>query len=203
MDFNDGTFGDIFDEDGVGRNAKDLEDLLKHMTHLMQEHEMPMMLALEGLLNILKPGATEMSHDIIIPFRACMFLQGHGEVMEHVGAVWFTEFPWGLGFHFGFEPGYVDQRMSFEAKRAVVRSLCAILQAGGINAELSSNDRIKILHDDGKEQSIDVEQVVDQFRSEMEQELGPDAPDEKPEPPDAAKETEQITDWMKRWMPDK
>lgn len=201
MKFDQGDFGDIFDDDGIGRNASDLSDVLSHIGHLMEDQGMPVMLALEGLLNILKPGATESSHDIMDKVAVCMFLQGHGDVMEHIAAIWLTEFPWGLGFHFAFEPDYVGT-MSYEAKHAMIRSLCAILQAGKINAEMTGSDRIKITHDDGKEQNIDVEQVVDQFRSEMEQELGPDAPEKPDEPPDATKETKQITDWMKRWMPD-
>jgi hypothetical protein len=198
MDFDKGSFGDIFDEDGVGRNASSLEDLLGHLTHLITEHEMPTMYALEGLLNILKPGATDMSHDVMNAFRVCMFLQGHGDVMEHIGAVWLTTFPWGLGFHFGFEPDFVTDRMSYEAKHAIMRSLCAILQAGGITAELTSKDLIKITRDNGDEQSIDIDTVVSEFRSEMEKELGPDAPEEPTKPDESGK---QVTDWMRRWLP--
>lgn len=199
MDFGN-DLGDIFDESEAGKNAADLNDVLEHMTHLMTEHDMPVMLALEGLLNILKPGSTNMTHDVMGPFRAAMFVQGHGDVCEHVQAVWFSVFPWGLGFHFAIEKG-VSSSLGFEAKRAVIRALCAVINAGGITAEMTDNDRIKVTKPDGGEQSIDIEQVVDQFRDELEKELGPDAVDltERDQLP---RDVQELGDWLKRWMPE-
>ena len=175
------AFGEIFDEGNEGTNARGINDVLEHLTRLMEEHDMPISLALEGLLNILKPGKTDISHDVITQFRTAMFLQDHGEVAEHIAAVWLTEFPWGIGFHFGFDEDYEVQAMSAEAKLAVIKALCAILRSGGIPAVMV-NDRIRITHPvSGDEQDIDVESVVNQFRNEIDTEL---------------------TDWMKRWMPD-
>jgi hypothetical protein len=197
MTFGD-ELGDLFDEGEAGKNADDLNEVMEHITHLMEDEGMPATLALEGLLNILKPGATDLSHDVMGPFRAAMFVQGHGEMCEHVQAVWFTAFPWGLGFHFGIEKGKLTA-LSYETKRAVIRALCAVVNAGGIKAEMTDNDRIKITRDDGSKQNIDIDQVVGQFREELEQELGPDAPT-KPSP--LPRDVQGLTDWLKRWMPD-
>jgi hypothetical protein len=199
MGINDGGLGDIFDEGGLGRSADDLEEVLDHLTHLMTDHDMPASVALEGLLNILKPGSTETSHDVLAQFRVCMFLQGQGDVLENINALWLTAFPWGLGFHLGLDKDFATEQMSFETKRAMIRSLCAILQAGNIPAEMTDKDRIKITDPSGREQNIDIDTVISEFRSEMEAELGPDALIEPTEPDQAG---QQITDWMKRWLPD-
>lgn len=201
MSFEDG-FGEIFDENDEGRSAKGMEDVLGHLTHLIEHHEVPVSKVLEALLNILQPGSTESSHDVLGMFRVCMFLQGHGDVLEHFGAIWLTEFPWGVGFHIGIERGFSANSMSFEAKRAMIRSLCAVMQAGGINAEMTERDRIKITHNHGKEQDIDIDQVVNQFREELDEKLGPDAPIDPQISDITSEEQEQITDWMKRWLPD-
>jgi len=196
MEFNDGGLGDIFDDDDSGANAGNLEEVMKHLHHLMTEHDMPPSFALEGLLNILKPGATDMSTDILHQFKVAMYVQGpeFEFVADKCGVLWLSTFPWGLGFHFGFEHGFATEQMSFEARRAVIRALCAILKAGGINAVMTDKDRIKVTRKNGEEQDIDIDKVVNQFRNEIESELGPDAA------PDPSEEVKEIGDWMKRWM---
>ena len=196
MGKNHDEFDEIFEETDHARTGAGVEEMMEHLTEMMEAGRVDGSDALEALLNLMKPGATERSHDILLQFRAAMYALDFGEVAERVPVVWLTTFPWGIGFHFGFDEDYPVPAMSKAARNAVIRSLCAVLQAGGMKATLSKDNKILIVDDEGTEQSIHVEHVIAEFREELDHELGPDAP-----VPDASPEgSQQVSEWMKRWM---
>lgn len=195
MHFNHDGFGDLFDESEDGMAADNFEQVMDHMTRLMEDHGMPVTEALDGMLNLLKPGATDSSHDILQDFRIAMAVQGHLDAARTVRALWLIMFPWGLGFHFGFDRDFDTNGMPREHKHAVLRSLAAILNAGGIEASVTDNDLLRIKQPGNPEQNIDV--VVTKFRQELDAELGPDAPFEG-----LPRDGPELKDWLQRWMPE-
>lgn len=195
MHFNKDGFGELFDEDDDGGSPADMEQVMNHIDHLIADHNMPISDVLESLLNLLKPGATDMSHDVIQHFRVAMAVQGHIDAANHVKALWFTRFPWGLGFHFGFEEGFNVNGMPSEHKRAIVRSLAAILTSGGITATVTDDDLLHVKNPTEGDQDIEV--VLTKFRQELDAELGPDAPQEG-----LPRDGPELREWLKRWMPE-
>lgn len=198
MIFRSDGFGDLFD-DGEEGVASNMEEVVEHMTHLMQEHDMPLVIALDSMLNLLKPGATDSSHDVLHHFYVAMYALDHGEVAKNVKCLWFTAFPWGMGFHFGFEQGYDVGGLTKDEKRAVVKSLAAILNAVGYKAEVTDKDLLRVSRQPGEEngETKDIDVLVTQFREELDSELGPDAPSN-----DLPRSGPDLRDWLRRWMPD-
>lgn len=196
MHFRSEGFGDLFDEGDGGDNIEDIHQLIAHLDHLVNDHDMPIHLVVETVLNIMKPGATEMSHDVLQHFYVAMAAQEQLLVGKSVTTLWLTEFPWGVGFHFGFDRGIDPNAMSAEAKRAIVKSLAAILNASsaiGPIATVTGNDQLRI----SREGQDDIDVVVTQFRQELDSELGPDAPHEG-----LPRDGLELRDWLRRWMPD-
>jgi hypothetical protein len=193
--FHDSGF-DIFDQDGDGQPTDDVRFVLERMIALMESGKCTMADGLEGLLNMLRPGSTKTSHDILQQFLVGMHVQGFGELGHQVHAIWLTTFPWGIGFHIGFNPEYPPEAMSDKGKQAIIQTLCGILQAGHINAAMTEEGRIRITEEDGTEHDVQVDHLVDQFRTEIDEKLGPDGPIDDGVSPEQA---EQITEWMKRW----
>ncbi len=189
--------GGIFEDDENGRGTSDLSEVMNFMSEAIQADKLTVPDAVEALLNLVKPGRTDDSHDILREFRTAMAVQGYLEVADQVQGLWLTIFPWGLGFHMGFEPEYPVAAISHDGKAAIIKSLCAILQQGHVNASVNEKGRINIVSDEGDEQTIDIDQVVKEFRKELDVELGPDPKPNKPEP---NVEDESITDWIKKWM---
>ena len=187
-------FGEIFEGGPWGRPAESLTEVLERMTEMMEEGKVALPDILEALLNMVRPGSTENSHDVLQQFIVSMYALGYGEVGKQVEALWLTMFPWGLGFHIGFNREYPVPAMSKEARKAIHAALCGILQAGSIKAVLTDEGRIRITGEDGDEHDVDINRVVAEFRDELDQELGPDAK------PEAAADEQEITDWMRRWM---
>ena len=194
MDFlND----DLFDDNEEGKSATDISEILEHATHLIEDHHMPVSLAIEGLLNTISPGKTDMSTDILNSFQVGMNVAGYREVASNVAALWLSIFPWGVGVHMAFKDDYPQSAISKTARKAIVKVLTSIMQTGGINAEFvddGDDGKIRILKDDGEEQDV----IVGRFREELDAELGPDAP-APPKPPD--EDGPAVSEWMKRWLP--
>lgn len=193
MDFN--GFGGLFADDPNGQEAHNLQDVLEVMTNGLESGRIDVADALECLLNIVKPGATEMSHDILSAFKSSMYVLGFKEVANQVKALWLTLFPWGIGFHMGFEKDYPVRAMSTDARKAMVTALVAVLNAGGIDAVVSPSGHITVSTEDGETQSMNIDSIVAEFREELDTELGP-----SPAPQPADETTTEITDWMRRWM---
>lgn len=193
---NMSDLGGIFEDDENGRSTGDIHEVLDHMTARIQAGELNVGECLEGLLNLMTPGRTENSHDVLREFRTAMAVQGFMPVAKNVQGLWLTIFPWGMGFHLGFEHDYPVKAISHDAKQAIVKSLCAILVQGDVNASISPNGRITITSDEGDEHEVNVAGMVRQFNDEMEKELGPSAVEQ----PGDTTTGDAITDWMKRWM---
>lgn len=199
-------FGEIFDQSDAGRpvNDGDIAEVLGRAIAMIEDGRAKLPDVIEGILNMMRPGSTQNSHDILRQFQTAMHALDFGEVGEQVCALWLTMFPWGIGFHIGFDPDYPVAAMSKEAKRATIRSLCAVLQSGKINAKLNEDGRICITDADGDEHEVQLDQIVEQFRDEIDEKLGPatvgpdgEGPLERELSPE---ETKEISDWMKRWM---
>ena len=188
--------GGIFEDDDNGHATSDIQEVLDHMTERIREGTVTMPECLEGILNLVCPGRTDNSHDVLREFRTAMAVQGFHEVGKKVEALFLTIFPWGMGFHLGFESEYPVKAISHDGKTAIVKSLCAILVQGDVNAEVTEAGRIRITSPEGDEQSIGIDDVVKEFRKELDQELGPS----KMEQPDKGPDDDAIADWMKRWM---
>jgi hypothetical protein len=191
-----GDLGGLFEDDEYGKGSSDIQEIMAVMGKMIDAEVLTVPDAIEALLNLVKPGRTEHSHDIIQPFRTAMVIQGFKDVGEKVECLWLTVFPWGMGFHMGFDPEYPVSAIGHDGKMAIVKSLCAILVQGGVNAVVNDEGRIKITTDDGEEQEVDIDNVVQEFRKELDSELGPSVG----EPLTDEKEDEAITDWIKKWM---
>ena len=63
--------------------------------------------------------------------------------------------------------------------------MAAVINMGGIHAEVTDDGTIRITHDDGETDDITAESIVKQFRQQINEQLDPDAPDNP----------------MGRWMP--
>ena len=188
--------GGIFEDDENGHATSSIHEVLDHMTSKINEGELSVGDCIEGLLNLMSPGRTDNSHDVLREFRVAMAIQGYLPVAKNVQGLWLTIFPWGMGFHVGFEQDYPVAAISHDAKQAMIKSLCSILQVGDVNAFIGPNGRITITSDDGDEHEVNVAGMVQQFNKEMDQELGPSAVQQ----PGDTETGEAITDWMKRWM---
>ena len=188
--------GGIFEDDENGHATSDLAEVLDHMSRKIQEGEVTIPECVEGLLNLLSPGRTDNSHDVLREFRTAMAALGFIAVAKNVEGLWLTIFPWGMGFHVGFSPDYPAKAMSHDARLAFTKSLCAILVQGDVNASVSPNGKITITSDEGHEHEVNIDGMVRQFNDEMERELGPS----KIEQPADTTENEAVTDWIKRWM---
>lgn len=186
--------GGIFEDNENGRSVSDLGEVMDFMSQAIRDDKITTIDALEALLNLVHPGKTDISHDILREFRTGMALQGQIDLGNKIEAVWLTVFPWGMGFHIGFNREFDTSSIGNDGKLAVVKSLCAILVQGGVDAVVLPNGRIQITGDDGDEQEVDIDKIVKEFRKELDEEL--DAPNVKPDP----KEDEAISDWIRKWM---
>jgi len=183
-------FDGLFEEGHYGRGVSDLGEVLDFMNNAIDEGKLNQVDAIESLLNLARPGSTEASHDVLSLFKVAMAVLGFNEIGKQCEGLWLTVFPWGIGFHMGFFGDYPVAAISPEGRAAVVRSLAAVLQSGGVDAEYTSEGKIRITNEEGEEQHIGIEHVMREFREQIDEELGPSIT-----PPDPT-----ITDWMKRWM---
>jgi hypothetical protein len=189
MKFDDDMFN-IFDDDDNFENASSLGGVMKHLTEGMEADKIKVTDAIEALLNIIKPGSTDMSHDIRHHLIVAMIAQHFEVEARRILGAFLTQFPWGFGLHIMIHDR--ENEFSPEAQRALIASIHACLVAGGIKATLTDTG----IHIDSEQGSVySVDQQVEQFREELDARLGPDA--DQTYDNDAMKE---VSEWMKRWM---
>ena len=88
---------EIFDESGGGVGAT-LEQLLEWMNEHVQYGDMDIRQVVEVMIDIVRPGSSENSHDVRPMWAAAMWVQGYGSIAECVPAMYLNTMPWGLGF---------------------------------------------------------------------------------------------------------
>jgi hypothetical protein len=92
MRFDDDKFN-IFDENDDFENVSNLNDVMKHLTEGMEEDKIKVGDAIEALLNIIKPGSTENSHDIRHHLMVAMIAQHFEVEAKRILGAYFTQFP--------------------------------------------------------------------------------------------------------------
>lgn len=165
---------EIFHEDEGHRRAADMVEILAWMEHAVDEHHADPDEVVQVMIDLLRPGTSENSHDVKPIWSGAMWALGYGAVAEQVAALWLNTMPWGLGFAISVEKDFRFEALSDDAKHAVIRSLCAVIQMGGLKADITTEGTIRV---EGMDDEISTEHLVGQFRHEIERELGPDAPD--------------------------
>ena len=177
---------DIFGDEGPGRPGS-IEEIFNLVRHSVDEHGMDFEEAVNIIIDLIRPGTSDNSHDVKPIFVGAMHAYGYGDVVEKFEAVYLTIMPWGVGFSIQVERGLRYEELEGGAQQAIVKSLCVVLQSGGMKAYVNDNNHIILTSPDGEETDLNVDDIVSQFRVQLEKELGPDG--EEPEDP------------MKRWMP--
>jgi len=178
---------EIFDPDGEGQPGG-LTEIMALCQHAIDEHDMDIREALGYIIDMIRPGNSDNSHDVKPMWAGAMWAKGFGHVAEKVAGMYLNTMPWGLGFAIAIEPDFSYEALSAEAQRAMIESLAVVIRMGGITAEVSENNTIRVTLEDGGTSDITVDNIVGQFRKELDQELGPDAP-------------EKGHGHMGRWMP--
>lgn len=139
------------------------------------------------LIDIVRPGNSENSHDVRPLFAGAMFAYGQGDLVEKFGAVYLQILPWGVAFSIRVEKDMHYADLATEQQLAIVKSLCVVLQSGGMNAVVGEDGKIILTSDEGETTQVDIDSIVGQFRQELDRDLGPTGPD--------------TDDPMRRWMP--
>ena len=168
-----------FDDD-FGEEVHDINGVMDALTAMIESGKINTVDALDAILNVMRPGATESSHDILQQFMACLHTLDAGHVADQVGAAWLSSFPWGLGLHLGVNKAFQPTESD---KAAMTRALYGILKAG----------KSPVAMRDGKIMYVDehgVESIVSAFREELDT-----------EPTEPSSDMKTATEWLKRWMP--
>jgi hypothetical protein len=192
MDFGSDRWGDIFDNDDGFVTASSITEVLAHLTEGMEAGKIEVPDALAALLNIVRPGSTEDSHDIRHHLMVAMIAQGFEAEARQIMGAYLTEFPWGIGLHLCIHrDGQHSSADDFtdQARAALIKSLRGCLCAGGINATINDDGTIHI----GKGGVYSVDHQVEKFREELDRDL--------PSIDDDIEDGGEIADWMKRWIP--
>jgi hypothetical protein len=176
---------DIFGESDDGRPGN-IEEVMELIRHSINEHGMTFEDAVGVLVDLVRPGNSENSHDVKPMFMGAMFAFGFGDLAHKFGSLYLNSMPWGIGFSIAVEHGLHFNDLPTGAQNAIVQSLCVVLQIGGLSARVEDG-HIILTSPEGDESTVDVDSIVGQFREQMDKELGPDGPE-----PD---------DPMRRWMP--
>jgi len=167
----------IFGENEDGRPGS-FEEILELTKHFVEEHDMPPYEAMGYIIDMVRPGHSDNSHDVRPIFVGAMYALGFGELSEKFGSVFVNTMPWGVGFCIGVDHDFDFHATSPEGRQAVMRSLCVILESGGMNVSLDGEQHILMqMGDDGPSTKLNIDDIVAGFRRSMDDELG-----ETPEP---------------------
>jgi hypothetical protein len=169
---------DGFDIFGNGDEPAGIVEVLQMIQHHVETHKMTYLDACNIVIDMIKPGHSDTSHDIRPMWTGAMFALGYGEVAHQFTALYLNEMPWGIGFAVSTEPDFEFTALSPDAQRTVMLALAACLRAGGIIVTIHDNNTLDIERPDGEASTMSMDDVVGQFRKEMEKELGPDRPDD-------------------------
>ena len=176
---------DIFDTNGGEGIQANLTQLLVWINDHVQSGDMDIAQAIDAMIDVVRPGTSPNSHDVRPMWAAAMWVQGYGNIAESVPAMYLNTMPWGLGFAISVENGFEFEGLPKDAQHAVIRAMCAVIQMGGLTAEVTADNTIRIHHDGGDTSDITQENIVNQFRRQIDELLDPEAPDNP----------------MGRWMP--
>jgi hypothetical protein len=179
----------IFGENEFGKPA-DPHQLFEYIDHMVKEHDMPVKQALDILIDMVRPGTSENSHDVRQLWVGAMHAYGFAEVCDSIPSMWLNVMPWGVGFAIHVDHEFNFKALSKPAQRSVIEAMAIVLRAGGMGATVNDDNEITITNDEGETSTMTVDSIVKQFRNELEEELGPDA--EEPKNPN---------DPFGRWMP--
>jgi len=176
---------EIFSDDGIGRPGG-AEQIMEMINHAIEHHDMSFEEAVGYLCDMVRPGNSEHSHDVKPMFVGALFAYGYGYLCDNFGALYLNTTPWGIGFNIGVKPEFDFHNCSDDEQRAIIQGFAVVLRCGGMEVTVGADNRLIIHNPDGGENSeVSMESIVGQFRQQMDQELGPDAPE----------------DPTKRWMP--
>jgi hypothetical protein len=183
MDDDDFT---IFGSDQDGRPG-DIEEVMQLIQHYVSEHELTVEEALNILFDLVRPGSGPNSHDVRPIFVGAMYAYEYGYLSKKFESLYITTMPWGIGFSIAVEQGFKFRHLVRPEQQAIIRSLCVVLQSGGLDASLDGDGHIILTDPNGETTKMDVDEIVAQFRTQLDTALGPDGPDDD--------------DPMRRWMP--
>ena len=179
---------EIFASDQEGRPSN-IDEVMALIRHHVNEHDMTTQEALGIIIDLVRPGTGENSHDVRPLFVGAMWAHGKGYLCDQFEGIFITTMPWGIGFSIATKQGFKFDQLFKDEQNTITESLCNVLQAGGLEARLDGDNKIILTAPDGEESTMDMDDIVAQFRVELDEELGPDAG--KPDPDDP----------MGRWMP--
>jgi hypothetical protein len=175
---------DIFADHPSARRS-DFAELMDLLRHQVEDHDMTTEEALGIVVDMLRPGNSDNSHDVRPIFIGALYALEHGDLGQQFESVYINTMPWGIGFVIATHKGFSFATLDKAQQSAIVRSLCVTLQAGGMAATVDDDNRIRITGPDGDTMEVDIDEIVSQFRTQLDEELGPDGPD----------------DPMQQWMP--
>ena len=179
---------EVFDGKGGWGIPSDMEGLLEWMNHLIEEHNESLPTVINVLVDMVRPGTSENSHDVKPIFVGALYALGHGDIAEKFAAMYLNLMPWGLGFCISVEQGFTFESLGNVKQRAIIQAMAAVLESGGMECVVTEDNTIRVLNPDSDEHTdYTAETLIGQFRQSMEQELGPDAPGRE--------------DPTKRWIP--
>lgn len=178
---------DDFDVFGPSEHGKpgDFDEVMALIRHYVDTHDLPQSEAIDIILDIIRPGGSDNSHDVRPMFVGAMWATGFGYLCDKIESLYINSMPWGVAFSIATEKGFRFQRLAKLEQEGIIRCLCAVLQAGGLKARVNAENHIILTDDEGTESTMDIDAMVSQFRVEIDDALGPDKPD----------------DPMRRWMP--
>ena len=179
MPFDNLSGFEPFDDD-FGEEVHDLEGVMDALTKMIESGKITTVDAIDAILNIMRPGATDSSHDILQTFKACLHTLDAGHIADPIGAAWLSSFPWGLGLHLGVNKAFVPTETD---KLLMTKALFGVLKAG--SSPVAMRDGKIIMTDEEG-----IESIVTAFREELDT-----------EPTEPSSDMKSATEWLKRWMP--
>jgi hypothetical protein len=174
-------FGDFdpFEETEGFSAARDLEEVLDFLTQAIENGKLNTVDAIDAILNLMRPGATDSSHDILMNLHACLHALDASHIADNIGVAWLSSFPWGFGLHLGFHKNFTP---TANDNQLMTKALFGVLKAGSSPVAMKDG-KIMITDKDG------IERIVSAFREELDT-----------EPPEPSDDPQAATDWLKRWM---
>jgi uncharacterized FlaG/YvyC family protein len=116
------------------------------------------------------------THDIIREVRFGLVMLDEKQLADRLGAAWLHQMKWGFGLRLGFEGDSGDNLTPVQNEK-LATIIAAVFRIGGIDAT-AHGGKIRMTRD-GRSSETDIADMTDminQFRQEIDEELGPDAP---------------------------
>lgn len=164
----------LFDSDD-GEVFDNFKDFVKHLFEKVRDGTLDADDVTQAIADT--SGMTrEHAHDILMGVKVGLLLLNQPEIAESVKNAWLVQMPFGLGINMGFDPSGPDpDHFTDDQQEALAKVIAAILVMGGIEATVEGTV-IRFAREDGTVGGGDIGEAIAQFRQQMDQELGPDAP---------------------------